>query len=107
MTCLPALALGWVYRGDLRVAERLIGWFDAETPFMRHMLTGGVALRRHDWAGAKPEFEAAIAEDPDHALARLDLGMALFELGDFTGARDAQRAALERNFWIAKAASLP
>ena len=54
---------------------------------------GEEALAGCDWEAAKAEFETALSEDPDDPRALDGLGMALFWLGDWRGARTARERA--------------
>jgi DNA-binding CsgD family transcriptional regulator len=54
---------------------------------------GEQALVDCDWEAAKAEFEAALEADPDDPRALDGLGMALFWLGDWRGARAARERA--------------
>jgi DNA-binding CsgD family transcriptional regulator len=54
---------------------------------------GEEALVGCDWEAAKADFEAALAQDPDDPRGLDGLGMALFWLGDWRGARASRERA--------------
>ena len=75
----------------LRRATRL----DSDNP--EYPYTLGLALRLHgDLDAADAQFRAALAKNPDHALARRSLGLVLRQKGDTTAAAtELRRAATE------------
>ncbi len=68
---------------------------DARHPASERVRSGEAKLVEGDLDGARVDFEAAIAEDPNDARAHLDLGLVL-ELGEsYDAAEAAYRRALE------------
>jgi tetratricopeptide (TPR) repeat protein len=73
-------------------------------------LQGGVHQRQHQWAEALPYFLRARELADDNPMMFMNIGVVLFEMGNFEGARDYFRAALAREFrfpnaWLKLAAS--
>jgi DNA-binding NarL/FixJ family response regulator len=65
----------------------------AEEVWTDRVSAGEEALVGCDWEAAKAEFEGALADDPHDPRAHDGLGMALFWLGDWRGARASRERA--------------
>ncbi len=76
-----------------------------------HRAKGVMHQKRREWSQAVERFRAAVALRPDHAVFRGGLGVGLFYAGDYVGAAQELRTALEsdptrRAWWIRLARSL-
>ena len=62
-----------------------------------HNNQGVVYMDQHNYVRGREQFDAAAAADPAYALARANLGIALFSLGKYDSALVALDEALERD----------
>ncbi len=113
------LSLAYRGLGDVRNADahlRLRGNVDVPPadPLMQQVagllqnaaaaeVRGADALDKRQWAVAVTELRKAIELAPDNAFTRLNLGTALFQTGDATGALEQFQAAVKRSPNLAKA----
>ena len=58
-------------------------------------LEGFMRLRARDWAGAQESLRAALAGDPNNALAHYWMSMLLGAVGDYPGSRDYAQNAVD------------
>lgn len=100
----PATALAQAYfdqaiaRGDPRYvgyAEAIVGRFQAALPAPLLTLRGVLRQYRHDFAGGLQDFAAALALDPDYAVAHAWRGAIFLVQADY-GAAQKECAALKR-----------
>ena len=113
------LALAYRGLGDARNADahlRLRGNVDVPPadPLMQQVagllqnaaaseVRGAEALGKRQWAEAVTHLRKAIELAPDNAFTRLNLGTALFQTGDATGALEQFEAAVKLSPGLAKA----
>ncbi|MDP9172722.1 MAG: tetratricopeptide repeat protein [Planctomycetota bacterium] len=84
--------------GDLSVAENYYTHLLTVGPHFQgeaHFQRGTLRARRLDWAGAKDDFQAAVAARPDDAQSHYLLGVVLQQLNDWQGAERELQKALE------------
>ena len=100
----PATALAQAYfdqaiaRGDPRYvgyAEAIVGRFQAALPAPLLTLRGVLRQYRHDFAGGLQDFAAALALDPDYAVAHAWRGAIFLVQADY-GAAQKECDALKR-----------
>ncbi|MBN2369204.1 MAG: tetratricopeptide repeat protein [Vicinamibacteria bacterium] len=70
------------------------GFADA-SPASEQVRFGVMVAKRGLWSEARFRFERAIALDPEYAAAHNNLAVALEQIGDFDGARQAYQKALD------------
>jgi tetratricopeptide (TPR) repeat protein len=80
---LPLVVLSWFVSGP---ADAL--------PAKEQVRFGIMVARRGLWSEARFRFERAVALDPEYAAAYNNLAVALEQLGEFDGAREAYQKAL-------------